>query len=253
MNKVQKDPRVVRIAATGYPFHGALSRTSPDPGENEIHVWTVHYRDLDRNDNTLSALTSRYERQLASRFKQTRDARNWILRRGYLRLVLGHYLCKDPARIHLITSDNGKPGLDIQCGSYPLSFSLSHTHEMVALAVARHCHIGIDIVKPDVRFPCPETADYLFSPGERAVIAGTPVDRQFHTFFRIWALKEALLKAQGGTAMMMKDTDVSEIVQEKGRNDWYLVRHQQKDHEFFIHESATGQGHYYAVAAASGI
>jgi phosphopantetheinyl transferase len=124
---------------------------------------------------------------------------------------------------------------------------------MVALAVSRYHDIGIDIVKPDAGYPFSETADYLFTPEENAVIAGTHPDLQYQTFFRIWALKEALLKARGGTAMMMRDTDVSAIIQSPSRDGWYPVRYQQNEQEFFIHESDIGHGHYCAIATGMSI
>jgi 4'-phosphopantetheinyl transferase len=253
MSKELQDQLIVQRIGTGYPFHEGISGTPLGQESNNIHVWTVNYRDLDRDDNGLSALISPDELQRASQFKETRDVRDYILRHGYLRRVLSCYLFCDPARIPLIISDLGKPDLDIRPGFPSLSFSLSHTREMVAFAVSRYQKIGIDIVKPDAGYQFSDTADYLFTPEERAVIAGTHPDQQYQTFFRIWSLKEALLKVRGGTALMMKDTDVSAIIQSPSRDGWYPIRSQEKEQEFFIHESDIGHGHHCAIVAGMSI
>lgn len=249
MSKGLQDLLIIQRIATGYPFPEAISGTPLCLESKKIHVWTVNYRDLDRGEKILSALISPDERQRALLFKEPGDARDYTLRHGYLRLVLSHYLCCDPALIPLIICDGGKPDLDIRPGFPSLSFSLSHTREVVALAMSRYHDIGIDIVKPDAGYPFSETADYLFTPEEKAVIAGTLPDLQNQLFFRIWSLKEALLKARGGTAMMMRDTDVSAILQSPSRDGWYPIRYQQKELEFFIHESDIGYGHHCAIAA----
>jgi 4'-phosphopantetheinyl transferase len=248
MNKVLQYRPFVRTIATGYPFREIMSAKTTGPEGNEIHLWTVPCSDLDRDDLTLSAVISRDEHHKASLFKKTADARDYMLRHGYLRLVLGHYFCSDPALIPLVIADQGKPGLEIRPGFSPLFFSLSRTREMVALAVTRQSDIGIDMVKPDERFPFIETAAFLFTPGERALVSGVQPDLQCRQFFRIWALKEAVLKATGGTAMMMRGTDVSAVVRGIARDGRYPIRYQHGEHAFFIHESAVGNGHYCAIA-----
>jgi len=240
---------VIRTISTRYPFPDTVSAITPVPEGGEIHEWTVFYRDLDDDYEILSTVISHDERQVAMQFKKTTDARDYTLRHGYLRLVLGRYLRTDPARVPLVTRENGKPGIVLPEGTSPLSFSISHSREMVALAVAARFDVGIDIVQPDERYPVQETMDYLWSPEERTEIRKVPADRQRQVFFRAWALKEALLKARGGTAMMMRETDISEIIGLFAAGYQDPVRCRIAGHRFFLSMAPAENGHYCAIAA----
>ncbi|OPX64925.1 MULTISPECIES: 4'-phosphopantetheinyl transferase superfamily protein [unclassified Methanoregula] len=240
---------VIRTIATRYPFPDTVSAKTSIPEGREIHEWTVLYRDLYDDYETLSTIISHDERQIASQFKKTTDARDYSLRHGYLRLVLGRYLHIDPALVPLVTGENGKPGIRLPEDTPPLSFSFSHSREMVALAVAARPGVGIDIVQPDERYPVQEMMDYLWSPEERTEMRKIPEERQREMFFKVWALKEALLKAWGGTAMMMRETDISEIIGFFAEGHQDPVRCRISGHCFFVSVSPAGNGHYCAIAA----
>lgn len=249
MDRLLPDPPVVRTLAQGCPFTDPDSGSAPVIERNEIHLWTVPCRDLDNGYETLSKIISHEERRTARQFRKPADARDYSLRHGYLRLVLGHYLRTEPSLIPLIATGHGKPRIDSRSGLFPLSFSISRSREMIALAIARHSDIGIDVVKTDTTYPFSEAADYLFSPAERAFIESAPADRQLHRFYRIWAIKEALLKARGGTAMMMCDTDVAGIAGNVSGDLRAPVHGQYSGRDFYFWECPVGNGHYCVIAA----
>jgi 4'-phosphopantetheinyl transferase len=249
MNKRHRNPPCIRFIATGYPYETMISGITPRLPDNEIHVWTVSCRDLNDDDESLTRLLSRDERQASSQFKKTTDARDYSLRHGYLRRVLGHYLRTDPALVPLATGDHGKPGVGFPRGLSPLSFSLSHSRGMIALAVAGNYDVGIDIVRPDEGYPFREAADYLFSPAEKAAMERAPADLQYRGFFWIWAMKEAVLKARGGTAMMLRDIDTSAIADQLDRDLRNPIHFAYAGQQFFIHGSAREDGHSCVIAA----
>lgn len=78
--------------------------------------------------------------------------------------------------------NNGKPMTN---GCY---FNISHSHGLVACAVAE-VPVGIDVEK--IR-PVPPRLSRILSPAEREYV------RCDEDFFRLWTLKEALIKCQGG-------------------------------------------------------
>jgi len=85
--------------------------------------------------------------------------------------------------------------------------------------------------------------------GPKKHFQSTEPDLRYQIFFRIWALKEALLKATGGTVMMMKDTDVSEIMQGTFPSCCCAMKHQNIRSSFFIYQFDSGHRHHSVIAA----
>ena len=221
----------------------ALGTPVPITGD-QLHIWSARYSDLDRYYPVLSDLISAQEVTRAAGFKKSRDAQNYILRKGMVRAVLGQYLQNEPQAVRFLHEENGKPNLDPEGDVHDIRFSLSHTDEMVCLGISKKSRIGLDIVKSDSRYPFLATAQYLFTPGESQWITQTPSHEQHIRFFRIWSLKEALLKAMGGGVGMMQETEVSGIMKNHFLNGLYPVSVRKKEMVFFIHESGCGIGHH---------
>jgi 4'-phosphopantetheinyl transferase len=225
------------------------SSAGQDVSPGSIHIWSARYSSLERYYPLLSSLVSPEEIQKAAGFKKPGDTRRYILRHGMERIILGEYIHEDPEKIRFVKAKNGKPDLDTG-GNFPdIQFSLSRTDEMVCLGITRKSKIGLDMVKINPRYPFSEIEQYLFAPGERRWVARTIPELRPMKFFRIWSLKEALLKATGGDVRMMKETDVSGIITERFLNGFYLLRLGKKDIMFFIHESDCGEGHHSVLAS----
>jgi 4'-phosphopantetheinyl transferase len=89
----------------------------------------------------------------------------------------------------------GKPRLASDFGDGGLRFNLSHTHGLVACAIARD-EVGVDVEMADRRADY-NIADRFFAPEEAQVVkSASPRDRA-DVFFRFWTLKEAFIKATG--------------------------------------------------------
>jgi 4'-phosphopantetheinyl transferase len=184
----------------------------------------------------------------AAGFKKPGDARRYILRHGMVRAVLGHYLHGDPEKIRFVQGMNGKPDLDPEAIFPDIRFSLSGTDERVCLGITRNSEIGLDIVRTQPRYSCPAVAHYLFTQTERRWIAQAVPDRRPMRFFRVWSLKEALLKASGNSARLMQDVDVAGIMTDTYLNGGYPLHIGKKEMLFFIHESGCGTGHHRVIA-----
>ncbi len=217
--------------------------------ENDrVHVWSAEYSDLDACYESLSAQISPFEREKFSGFRKPGDARRFVIRHGILRLVLSDYTHFEPSLLPLVISETGKPGMDPESDFSELSFSLSHTEDFFVIGITKKCDIGIDIIKMDNHYPFQDTADYLFTAGEKRLITGAGTDQRYRLFIRIWALKEALLKATGGSVRMMNETDISELIQESYGEGVYSIPCHDVPYRFFIHECDWGHDHHCAIA-----
>jgi 4'-phosphopantetheinyl transferase len=226
---------------------------SPLLQENLIHIWSLSYEDIDCHYKVLSGLISTEEWHAASLFKNETHARKYILRHGVLRSILGNCTHQDPATISFLRGKNGKPELDLRGRYNDVSFNLSHTSEMFVIGVTRKRRIGIDIVKMDPRYHYQDIADYILTPAEKACMQRTEPVMRYQVFFRIWALKEAILKTTGDTISGMKDTDTSGIVQKGLVVPCGSMKYRNSLSPFFIWQFNRGEGHCGAIAAENGV
>ncbi|MDJ1134975.1 4'-phosphopantetheinyl transferase family protein [Streptomyces iconiensis] len=146
-----------------------------------------------------SALDAR-ERARASSFSRPGDAARYTAAHVALRRILGGYLALAPARVTFFREPcpgcgerHGRPAVAHR--GPPLHFSLSHSGERVLVAVASET-VGVDVQ----RRPGPGTVEIcarLLHPGERAELEACELPARRRAFGRIWARKEAFLKALG--------------------------------------------------------
>jgi 4'-phosphopantetheinyl transferase len=231
----------LRIIDTGRTDHPEPGTSEPLIGDH-LHIWSARYSDLDRCYPVLSDIVSTEETARAAGFKKTRDAQNYLLRKGMVRAILGPYIRKEPREVRFVHGESGKPDLYPAGEVQDIRFSLSHTDEMVCLGISRKSRIGLDIVKRDSLYPFSATAQYLFTRGELQWMTRTSSHEQHIRFFRIWSLKEALLKAMGGGAGMMQETEVSGIMKNRSLDGFYPVSVGKMEMVAFIHESGSGSG-----------
>ena len=124
-----------------------------------------------------------------------RDARRFVVAHAALRGLLGHYLQRPPASLAFTYGHRDKPALATPHDA--LTFNLSHSGELAAVAVGWRRWIGVDV---ELERPLPDLDDLAarsFAPAERRVLAALPEAERHPAFFRCWTRKEAFIKALG--------------------------------------------------------
>jgi 4'-phosphopantetheinyl transferase len=219
--------------------------------KDRIHIWSAGYEDLDRHFRVLAGVIRPEERDVASTFTNTDDTRKYLLRHGVLRSLLAHYTHQDPEQVAFVTGENGKPALDPKGGYADVFFNLSHTSDKILIGVTRNRRIGVDIVKMEPSYPFQKSADYILTPAEKRSLRSVEPTLRYQVFFRIWAIKEAILKTTGGTLALMKTTDLSEIIPDILFSPNYSIKYL-KTPPFFIWYFTSEPGHYGALAVDVG-
>jgi 4'-phosphopantetheinyl transferase len=215
---------------------------------NIIHIYSASYRDLDQHYNFLSEVISVKEQQTASLFRNVSDTRKYILTHGLLRTILCRYLNLDPREISFITGEKGKPEVDLRNCTVDVSFNLSHTSEIVIFGFVRNMRIGIDIIKMDPGYQYHDIADYILTPAENEFMQGMEPELKRQLFFRVWALKEAILKTNGDTISRMKNIDTSDILEKDFSFPCYSKKYQTLASPLFIYQFNCGKYDYGVVA-----
>jgi 4'-phosphopantetheinyl transferase len=184
--------------------------------ENEIHV---RLTSLDVSPSSLAELRrtlSPDERERADRYRFEPDQRRSIISRGYLRLLLGKILDLPPDALRFEYDDFGKPWLVPAQGL--LQFNVSHSGNLILIAIARGRAVGIDVEKIRTDFEMDRVAARFFSANEREKLASISGYDRWEAFFTCWTRKEAYLKAKGvGLSMPLDQFDVSFLPNEEAR------------------------------------
>ena len=152
----------------------------------------------------------------------------------------------------LVPGKNGKPELGPDNTSAEISFSLSHTSERILIGVTKKRQIGVDIVSMDPSYQFQDTAEYLMTPAEKVFLERIEPAQRYQVFFRIWAAKEAIIKATGGTLSLMGTTDLSEIIEDILYSPDYSMYCLDTHPPFFLWEFMDGSGHLGAIAVDAG-
>lgn len=148
---------------------------------------------------------SETERQKAASFRLPLMRQRYIAVRYLVRKTLGHYLQTEPRALQFYADTYGKPFL--ACGS--LHFNISHTADLLMIAVANFPDIGIDVESIKPRGSLDGLAVRCFTETEYQTWRELPGTQQEKVFYRLWTKKEAFVKAVGrGIALGLEKCEV---------------------------------------------
>jgi 4'-phosphopantetheinyl transferase len=197
-----------------------LSTEPLSPRRGGVDVWRI-----DLGDETLDGLGELLcegERARGARLIRERDRLLWTRSRGALRMLLGRYVARDPRQLRFEFGPHGKPRLADRAGEprrrgpAGLSFNLSHSGELMLLAVTARAEVGVDVERARERYE-----------------AG---------FLKEWTKREATVKCLGtGLARTRIDLD----------GDLNAIDFDGKDAPWTA-ELDVGEGAFGAVAVAGG-
>ena len=131
------------------------------------------------------------------RLRGLRARRGFALCRAALRRHLGQRLDCPNERLAFGAHRHGKPFAIVNGRPVPYGFNVSHGGAHGLIAFAAGGSIGVDVEERSPRRDLEVLAARVCGWNERAVLAAFEGPEQTYLFYRIWTLKEALLKALG--------------------------------------------------------
>lgn len=170
---------------------GKCATRPPELPDGEIHLWRA---DLDRDMSALPALATALapeELAKAGRFRFVRDRNRYIVAHGTLRAILAWYMNARSRDLTFRYGPQGKPEL----AGDALRFSMSHSHDLVLVAISRVAAVGVDVelVRPGVD----QDVARCFMTRARQPLDELPRAPGRRAFFQAWTRMEAYLKARG--------------------------------------------------------
>lgn len=178
--------------------------------EGEVHVWDISLAVSSQRLAELARSLSDAEHQRAARLHHAADQARFTAARSILRDILSRYTGTAPGELVLSIQEQGKPELIQPPNRSLLQFNVSHTSEVMLLAIAQERAVGIDIerlrVMPDVL----DLSARLFSAREHTALRKLEGWQRVEAFFNAWTRKEAVLKALGrGLTTALSEVEVT--------------------------------------------
>lgn len=168
-------------------------------GRSEVHLWLAFCAEAqdERLHDEYRTLMTPEERARGERFYFEHDRARYRVTRALVRSVLSRYAPIAPADWRFEATSYGQPLIaNDDSHAAQLSFNLTHTSDLVVLAVARHRAVGVD-TENITRGALLDVADRFFAPSECAHLRALPLEEQPRRFFELWTLKESYIKARG--------------------------------------------------------
>lgn len=165
--------------------------------EDGVHVWRFSLSASGVRIARLEKTLSPEERRRVAGFHAERDARRFIVARGTLRSLLGHYAQLDPGSLEFCYGRAGKPELAAPSSGARLGFNLAHSGSLALVAVARGRRVGVDLEKVREVPELDAIAQRYFSARENHDLRELPPRQRREAFFRGWTGKEAVAKGLG--------------------------------------------------------
>lgn len=159
-----------------------------------IEVWHGNINVADAAYRSYWRVLDSDEQARAGKFKNDLLRRRYVEVHGRLRKLLARILNEAPEKINIKTAEHGKPYL---VDTPELVFNLSHSADLMVIAVGRNCQLGVDIeiCKPKSSFT--GLVDKCFAKEEIAYWSKFSEAQQVVEFYHFWTRKEAFVKATG--------------------------------------------------------
>jgi 4'-phosphopantetheinyl transferase len=175
-----------------------------------VQVWRVALDWRPAPVQALYEILSRDEQQRADRFHFAADRLRHVVGRGVLRTILARCTGIDAAQLSFAYGPFGKPRLSPCATERPLQFNVSHSGDLVLIALTLGRALGVDVECVRTDIAAEQIAASFFSTPEQEALASVPEHLRVGAFFDCWTRKEAYIKAVGdGLALPLHQFDVS--------------------------------------------
>lgn len=123
-------------------------------------------------------------------------ARLFLISRVLTKSVLADKLGISAHQVNIQLQPNGKPFVQ---GSKTIYFNLSHSADVIVLAVTEEGEIGVDVERVNREFQWKRIDSVLAASEMEWIQKNEPIDpfSVYQRFFQIWTLKEAYIKCTG--------------------------------------------------------
>ena len=138
------------------------------------------------------AETTRWRRILSARAR-----REFALCRAALRVILSERLGCAGRQLSFDYLEHGKPVARVAGQPVGAGFNVSHSGRHGLIAIAGHDCLGVDVEERVSQRDLEGIGSLVYGPMERRLLGNTAGRERVRLFYRLWSMKEALIKALG--------------------------------------------------------
>ena len=132
-----------------------------------------------------------------ARYCYDRPKREFVLCRATLRYILCSRFGFENKSLSFDTLEHGKPVGLIDGKMAPVSFNVSHSGKHGLIAIGPQGMLGVDVEERTTRIDFDSLIETVYGPNEQADFEFLGESDKRNLFFRLWTLKESLIKALG--------------------------------------------------------
>jgi 4'-phosphopantetheinyl transferase len=181
------------VTAVSLPVKADSAATSWEA----VKVWTIAPKRVSTPLERLLVPLDDSERERARRKRTDGARRAYAIAHARLREILAAETGADLDDIRFVrqASTAGKPALAEN--THDLTFNLSHTHGLIAVAVARGREVGVDVEWLGRKVRASSLAHRYFTESELSQVSRAPEHARTQCFLRLWTRREAHAKMTG--------------------------------------------------------
>jgi 4'-phosphopantetheinyl transferase len=179
------------MTATGDPWW------SPWREADDSLILHVDLRPDPHREERALALLDDVERRRWDRFLVQRAQRQFALCRAALRINLSERLGCANEDLSFGYLEHGKPFARVSGEQSPAIFNVSHSGSHGLIGFAKRGALGVDLEERAPGRDFDGIGSSVYGPAERRALAAATGTRKADLFYRLWSLKEALIKALG--------------------------------------------------------
>ena len=170
------------------------------------------------------------ERRRWDRFLVKRAQRQYCLCRAALRINLCERLGCENRELSFGYLEHGKPFAKVNGVPSSISFNVSHSGMHGLIGFCDHDGLGVDLEERDPGRNFDGIGSSVYAPAERRALAAATGPEKAALFYRLWSLKEALIKALGtGFSLNPSRFEVPRSMLEGERSSVFRFPHNPSD------------------------
>lgn len=159
-------------------------------------LWCLSMAVSAERRSALAATLARSEEERMAAFRMAAPRERFVASRGLLRETLARYTGAPPAAIRFCTGAYGKPALADEPDD-GLRFNLSHSDDLLLIAVARGHEVGVDLERVRPILGMRQIAATLLTAIEQDALDRAPPEQRDALFTQLWTRHEAITKGEG--------------------------------------------------------
>ncbi len=156
-------------------------------------IWKIDLTQFSKAYENHVAILSELEQRNLNAFKFAKDRLRYAITHSMKRLIIANYLKMNPKTLTFTLGEHGKPAISRSCNWLNLQFNLSHSHQLIVIAITVSDALGIDIEYHTETMVIEGLAELVFSSCEKTYLIHLLLSQKRSKLFFVAGLERKLI------------------------------------------------------------